>query len=532
MQHLNEKDGKPKSIREASTETATLNATDLERPARGGDVREDEVPKESLHFIQTEEGLRKVQFVEGDPENPRNWSRGKKWYLTILCSYLNILVSSQASAYSTGQTQIVEEFGISDELAIGGLSLYILGFAIGPMLMAPLSETFGRRRVYVWCWTLFVLLQFGVAFAPNIPVLFVFRFLTGFFSSPPLANTGGVISDLWARDESGPAMAFYTFGSCMAPQLGNVYAGFIAQQLGWRWIFYLTSLLILGLHWFLIFFTLKETRHNILLEKKAARLRTETGDETYVSFDSNETKTMWQLLQHSLSRPFVFLATEPITMFASLWNGLLFGLIFLFNEAFVAVFGPGEGYNWQHPGVVQLTFLALVVGEVIGYLLYPFTQERYYQKAIKKAGQSVPEARMASGVVGCCLLPVGLFIFAWTCDRSISFIVPLIGAAIFGLGFFQVLYGILSWTIDSYQEYAASALGATILVRNLLGAAFPLIGRPMYQNLGRHWASSLIAFLGVPLIPISWMFFFKGHLIRAKSPYAATHFQDGKDEAH
>ena len=155
------------------------------------------------------------------------------------------------------------------------------------MVVAPLSEAFGRRTVYVWCWALFVLLQFGVAFAPNIAVLFVFRFLTGCFSSPPLANTGGwqarrggvrvqrttlttrallphpggVICDLWARDESGPAMAVYVLGSCMGPQMGNIYAGFIAQQLGWRWVFYLTSLLILGLHWPLIFLTLKETRH-------------------------------------------------------------------------------------------------------------------------------------------------------------------------------------------------------------------------------------------------------------------------------
>jgi hypothetical protein len=82
-------------------------------------------------------------------------------------------------------------------------------------------------------------------------------------------------------------------------------------------------------------------------------------------------------------------------------NGHLFGLVFLFNGAFVSVFGPGEGYNWQHPGVVQLTFLAFIVGEFIGFIAYFFTQERYYQRAIKKAGQSVPEARMASGVVGC-----------------------------------------------------------------------------------------------------------------------------------
>lgn len=69
------------------------------------------------------------------------------------------------------------------------------------------------------------------------------------------------------------------------------------------------------------------------------------------------------------------------------------------------------------------------------------------------------------------------------------------------LGFFPVLYGIMSWTVDSYQEYSASALGAAVFIRNIVGAAFPLIGRPMYNNLGRHWASSLIAFLGVPLIP-------------------------------
>lgn len=98
------------------------------------------------------------------------------------------------------------------------------------------------------------------------------------------------------------------------------------------------------------------------------------------------------------------------------------------------------------------------------------------------------------------------------------------------LGFFQVLYGIMSWTVDPYQQYSASSLGAAILVHNLVGAVFPFVGNPMYGNLGRHWASSLIAFLGIPLIPcvdnlftvytifahlvlilfsISWFFFFQ-----------------------
>lgn len=115
------------------------------------------------------------------------------------------------------------------------------------------------------------------------------------------------------------ASSFHLEGSCMGPQIGNIYAGFIAQNLGWRWIFFLTSLLILGLHWFLIYFTLTETRHNIILERKAARLRKDSGDESYVSYDGDEKKSFAELLKVSLARPFIFLFTEPITMFAAAW---------------------------------------------------------------------------------------------------------------------------------------------------------------------------------------------------------------------
>lgn len=93
-----------------------------------------------------------VTFEPHDAENPRNWSKAKKWYLTIFCSYLNVLVASQASAYSTGQEQLEKEFNMSSEAATVGLSLYVLGFALFPMVVAPLSEAFGRRIIYVVCW--------------------------------------------------------------------------------------------------------------------------------------------------------------------------------------------------------------------------------------------------------------------------------------------------------------------------------------------------------------------------------------------
>ncbi|PWN19725.1 MFS general substrate transporter [Microstroma glucosiphilum] len=439
---------------------------DLVSKPREGEVKSDRV-KRKVEDLESE-GYVLVGFEDGDPENPRNWSKAYKYFLVSFCSYLNVCVASQASAYSTGSSDIQEEFGISSELATVGLSLYVLGFAIGPPIVAPLSEQFGRKPVYLICWALWVLMSFPIAFSPTIEGILICRFLAGLMASPPLSNTGGVVSDLFARDFSGKAMAIYTFGSCIGPATGNVYASFIAPKLGWRWIYYLTALLIFGLHLPIIYFVLPETRHNIIIERKAARLRKEASTDKFVSVHATEKKSLAAGLKISLTRPFRFLFTEPITMFASAWNGFLYGLIFLFNDAFAEIWGPGNGgYGWSSAGLVQLTFLSLIIGTALAALSYPLIGERFYQKRIREAGESVPEARMFAGCFGCVLLPIGLFLTAWTCypDR-IVWIVPLLGPAIFGYGFFFVLFGILTYLTDSYGAFSASALGAAILIRS------------------------------------------------------------------
>ncbi|CAO1628107.1 unnamed protein product [Parajaminaea phylloscopi] len=496
-----------------------------------GEAKADAVRKKVEDFEA--QGYHLIGFEPNDPENPRNWSKGKKYFLTIFCSYLNVCVASQASAYSTGQTGIEETFGVSAELATVGLSLYVLGFAIGPPLVAPLSESFGRKPVYLVCWTFWVLWSFGVGFSPTIEGVLICRFLAGLFASPPLSNTGGVLGDLWQRDHSGRAVSIYAFGSCIGPAVGNVYAAFIAPNLGWRWIFYLTSLLVMGCHLPLIYFLLPETRHNIILDRKAARLRKETGSDRFVSVHATEKKSLSQGLKIALSRPLRFLVSEPITMFASAWNAYLYLCIFLFNDAFLKIWGRGNGGYGFSPAVAQLSFLSLIVGCLIGFLILPFTGEPYYQRVVKRAGESVPEARMYMGLYGCLLIPIGLFITAWTCypDR-VHWIVPMIGAAVFGIGFFWVLYGILAYLTDSYGAFSASALGAAILIRNIAGAVSPLFASYQFNNLGNHWATSLIAFLSLLLIPASFFFFYRGKTLRDASPWASAHFNEDEDAPH
>jgi hypothetical protein len=137
---------------------------------------------------------------------------------------------------------------------------------------------------------------------------------------------------------------------------------------------------------------------------------------------------------------------------------------------------------------VNLTFLALVVGSTLA-CAFIFIQERYYQRALAAAdGKSVPEARMFIALFGTWLLPVGLFIAAWTSYPRLPWIAPLIGAAIFGFGFYQILYSILNYVVDGYGHYSASALAGVVLVRNLFGAGFPLFACAHFaQSPMRMW---------------------------------------------
>jgi len=140
------------------------------------------------------------------------------------------------------------------------------------------------------------------------------------------------------------------------------------------------------------------------------------------------------------------------------------------------------------------------------------------------SGRGSPEARLWLACYGAFLLPVSLFWFAWTSVEGVHWIVPIIASAFFGIGIFIVILGILNYIVDSYQTYSASSLAGVILVRNIVGASFPLFAEQMYRKLGYPWASSLLAFLSILLIPIPFVFLYKGELLRARSPWARRNF--------
>ncbi|PSN60757.1 MFS general substrate transporter [Corynespora cassiicola Philippines] len=398
-------------------------------------------------------------------------------------------------------------------MATLGLSLYILGFAFGPMLLAPLSEHWGRNPIYSWSWLLLVIFQVPVALADNMSTIVGLRFLQGFVGSAPLTNTGGTIADLWERDYSGAPMAIYGLSSTLGPPLALPLTGYLAQAKGWRWLFWFFTA-VLGGAWLLLVLTLPETRHTIILAQKTRRLRDQLRAEGYRAASSIQeppNNGLVHLFKVTLTRPIRFLFTEPITFSTALYNGLIYGLVFLFNESFPLVFGRLHGFSHAQ---TSLTFLGLCVGSLIGCLLHPI-QERHYLKV------RTPEARVWLSLPACFLLPVSLFWFAGCSTVSVHWIVPILASVLFGAGIFVVVLGVLNFVLDSYGPYTASSLAGVILVRNVVGAIFPLIAERMYEGMGYRWAGVLLGFLALLFCVVPFAFYFFGVEIRKRSRWAS-----------
>ncbi|KAG9521738.1 MFS general substrate transporter, partial [Aureobasidium melanogenum] len=523
-----------KKIESETSSTSGRNRSEIENIHSRLWLSEDEAYHHAKeHPDETREIF--ITFAPDDKDNPRNWSKAKRWYITCFASSLNVLTCLAAGGYSSGVGQLVTEFGVSDEVGTVGLSMYILGFAIGPMLLAPLSEYFGRNPVYFCSWFILFIFQLPLALAPNIGTILVCRLISGFGGSAPLTNTGGSVSDVWNRNDSGPAMSIYGLSSTFGPPMALVISGYIAQEKGWRWLFWV-YMAIFGGVWLIMMATLPETRHSTILERKAKRVRKalkkegfEKSAERVFDAHADEAKSLHTLFAITLTRPFRFLFTEPITIGAAAYNGFIYGLVYLFNEAFSLVFGGNHGFS---TGEVGLSFLGLALGSVVGVAIYPI-QERYYlRKVARNDGKGVPEARIWLARFGAFLLPISLFWFAWTSYPSVPWIVPIIASGFFGLGIYIVILSILNYVVDSYQTYSASALAGVILIRNLVGAGFPLFANQMYKNLGYEWASSLLAFLSIIMIPIPWLWFYYGERLRMKSPFAREHFAQDEDAPH
>lgn len=471
-----------------------------------------------------ERRYRLVTFLPNDPENPKNWSKAYKWYCTMVVAATCFVVAFASSVVTADIAGVAEEFDVSEEVALLSITLFVVGFGVGPMIFAPLSEVYGRRIIYGT--TLLVAVVFVVpgAVAKNIATLLVARAIDGIAFSAPMTLVGGTMADLWKSEERGIPMAAFSAAPFIGPAIGPLAGGFLSDAVGWRWLYWL-HLILAFIVWVLITFTVPETYAPTILARRAKRMRAETGESDHVTEQDLDKRPFGERMRIFLVRPFQLLFGELIVFLISLYMSVLYGLLYMFFVAYPIVFQKGKGYSASTTG---LMFIPLAVGVVVSAFCSPWVNDHYRRLIASHAGLPPPELRLIPMMISCWCIPIGLFIFAWTSYPRLIWVGPALGGFPVGFGFIFLYNSANNYLVDAYQHQAASALAAKTCIRSFWGAAVVLFTDQMYERLGYEWASTLLAFISLACCGIPFLFWTYGERIRQRSKYAYS--GDGDEE--
>lgn len=455
-----------------------------------------------------------------DAANPQNWSASTKWTQIGILSALTFLTPLASSMFAPGVPELMREFNTSSSvLATLVVSIYVLGFAFGPLVIAPLSELYGRLWVYHICNLGFIAFTVACGRAQSMGELCVYRFLQGVWGVCPITIGGGTIADLMPPEKRGGAMSIWAMGPLLGPVVGPVCGGFLAEAKSWRWIFYVIAMCT-ALFAISAFFILRETYVPVLLERKAARLRKAANNPNLRSKLDNGL-TPRQLFLRAIVRPTKMLFLSPICGLMSLYMAIVYGFLYLLFTTFTFVFE--DNYNFS-PSIVGLVYIGVGVGNFMGLAVLGATSDRLAKALALKDqkrdggtggdGKIKPEYRLPPLIYAGPLIPIGLIIYGWTAQYHMQWAVPIFGTLLVGIGLIACFMSINTYLVDTFHIYAASALAANTVLRSILGGVFPLFGLQMYAGLGLGWGNSLLAFVALAMCPIPWVFYNYGERIR------------------
>lgn len=378
-----------------------------------------------------------------DLRNPKNWSCYKRWYVTIVTGYLCLVVSFGCSLYTADTLKLIFRFGVSQEKTMVGLTVYLIGLSLAPVIGAPLSEKFGRKWIYVGMIPSSMVFMAGTVASTNMNSVLVCRFFTGLFGSPVLAIAAGTIADLWDIDMLVIAMTIFSLAPLMGPVLGPIIGGYAVQNFktSWKLVFYIQLAFAGAALPFVLF--MPETYKPIILQneaKKKEKVRQQVmigsnktmenlitnnnsnTDVTLVSETSivhNHMLSNWPVTasihndhmqdkkEHSWAHyftkvrksltatlffPIKLLFEEPIILIASIYASFVFAILFSFLESYAIIFGEIYKFTFGETG---LAFWGIGTGMVLSAIFFICVDRFYLQKLFEAQKAKHPNSNQS-----------------------------------------------------------------------------------------------------------------------------------------
>jgi DHA1 family multidrug resistance protein-like MFS transporter len=384
-----------------------------------------------------------------DPLHAQNWPLKKKLYTAAILGYTTMVSAFGSSIFSSATRVVGAAYGVSSEVGLLGVSLYVLGFAFGPTLWAPLSELKGRRLPIVIAMFGFSIFSIATATAKDLQTILICRFFGGFFGACPLAVVAAVFSDMFDNRTRGVAITLFSMAVFTGPLLAPFIGGFIVTNpsLGWRWTEYIVSFmgfLAFGLD----FIFMEETYPPAILVEKASELRRRTSNWGIHARQEEIEVDFRELVSKNFSRPLRLLLFEPIVTLLSIYMAFIYGLLYLFLTAYPFVF---QGVHHMTSGVSGLMFFGMIIGQLIAGGAVLAQNPWYIRKLEANHGIPVPEWRLPSVIAGGVAFSAGIFWFGWAgYSPSTHWAVPAASGILTGFGLMSIFLQALNYLVDAY----------------------------------------------------------------------------------
>lgn len=463
-----------------------------------------------------------------DPLHPQNWTRSRKFWTVVMMCWQTVLTAFSSAIFSNAESYVSEEYHVGAEVGVLGTSLFVLGFATGPMLWAPVSELRGRKLPLIIGALGFTIFQFAVATGKDLQTIMICRYFSGFFGGAPYSVVPALLSDIYNNEIRGVAITCFAVTVFCGPLTGPFIGGFISQSyLGWRWTQYLPA--ILGSSALLIDVVfLSETYAPIVLIEKASMLRRRTLNWGIHAKQEEIEIDLRELVEKNFSRPFRILFTEPIVLTISIYMAFIYGLLYLFLTAYALVF---QGVHRMNKGVSGLPYFGMIIGMLIAMVVIIGSNPSYVRKLRANNNKPIPEWRLWPVMIGGIAFSGGLFWFGWSGYKpDVHWIVPTASGLLSGFGLLSIFQQLLNYIVDAYLIFAASAIAGNTCMRSTAGAVFPLFATYMFNGMGINWAGTLLGCVAAALVPIPFVLYWFGAAIRRKSRLAMDYGAEIQEE--
>ena len=349
--------------------------------------------------------------------NPLKWPRLRKGVMVALSCIATCATAYTAGSYTPPTDLIAAELGTTRVGALAGLTTFCMGFALAPMVLAPFSEINGRYPVFAVAGVFFTVFQAVCGAVHNLTGMLVARFLTGVGGSVFSTMVGGVIADMYEKEDRNTPMALFSGSVLVGTGLGPLCASVMVQRWGdadetWKWIFWHQAIFDFALM-IAIAVLFKESRGCVLLSRRARALNSwydeleakgiygvwvrdgqsnggmgvlgnideEKGTRNsptrlrrvrWITKEEEQRGSLVSMMSASLLRPFHLLFTEPILFFFSLWVAFAWAVLYLTFGSVPLVFARQYDFTIQQGGYV---FTAMITGSIVATTLGIYQEE-------------------------------------------------------------------------------------------------------------------------------------------------------------